>query len=90
MAPSPLNKQTAGYNSLHAWLISLGMDLAVCRICGSENGTSVHYSGVFSVDVAFACHFVATCLLSTPPPPTYKSAGGIGYTSKQLPKMAGN
>ena len=28
-------------------------------ICGIENGTSVHLLGIFSVDISFACHFVA-------------------------------
>ena len=43
---------------------------------------------VLSEDVAFACHFVATL----PPPtlPPFRSATGIGYTSKKLSKMAGN
>ena len=29
MAPSPLDKQPAGYKSPHDWLVMLGMDLAV-------------------------------------------------------------
>ena len=33
MAPSPLDKQTAGCNSPHHWLMRLGMDLAVlCEV----------------------------------------------------------
>ena len=40
MAPSPLNKQTASCNSPHDWLVSLTMDLAVCVICGGDNGIS--------------------------------------------------
>ena len=36
------------------------MDLAtLCVICGIENGTSGHLLGIFSVDIAFACYFVA-------------------------------
>ena len=27
-------------------------------MCVAENGTNGHHMGVFSVDVAFACHFV--------------------------------
>ena len=42
------------------------------------------YLTVFSVDVAFDCHFVATAH-----PPPYKSASDFGYTSKNLYKMAG-
>ena len=43
---------------------------------------------VFSEDVAFAGHFVAT----RPPPtlPPCRSATGIGYASKKLSKMAGS
>ena len=29
MAPSPLDKQPAGYKSPHDWLVRLGMDLAL-------------------------------------------------------------
>ena len=34
------------------------MDLTVCVICVDENGTSECHLDVFTVDVAFACHFV--------------------------------
>ena len=53
MAPSPVNKQPAGYKS-HDWLVSLAM------ICVSENNASGCHLAVFSKDVAFAHHFVAT------------------------------
>ena len=56
-------------------------------ICVGENDVNGCHLAIFSVDVALACHFVA------PYPPTlllYRSASGIGYTSKQLSKMAGN
>ena len=43
-----------------------------------------YHLGVFSVDVAFDCHFVVTAH-----PPPFKSASGIGYASKNLYKMAG-
>ena len=43
------------------------------------------YLAVFSVDVAFDCHFVATAH-----PPPYKSTSGIGYASKNQYKMAGS
>ena len=55
------------------------MHLAVCVICGTETGTKGPYLAVFSVDVAFACHFMA------PHHPTlypYKSTCGTGYASK--------
>ena len=40
--------------------MSLAIDLAtVCDVWG-ENGTNGYHLAVFSVDVAFACHFVAT------------------------------
>ena len=32
MAPSPLDKQPAGYKSPHNWLVRLGMDLSVLGI----------------------------------------------------------
>ena len=41
MAPSPLDKQTAGCGSLQDWLMSLAMDLAaLCDIRRAENGTN--------------------------------------------------
>ena len=55
------------------------MDLAAFLTCGGENGTSGCHLAVFSEDVAFAHHFVASC-----PPPPYRSASGIGYTSKTI------
>ena len=58
------------------------MGLAACVICGSENGTNGCHLAVFSVGGTFTHHFVAT----HPPPdlPPYRSASGIGYTSKKL------
>ena len=56
--------------------------------CGGENGTLGSHFPVLSEDVAFACHFVASRPPLTLPP--YRSASGIGYVSKKLPKMAGN
>ena len=67
MAPSPVDKQPAGYKSPHDWLVSWAMDLAtlcVCVICGGANDTSGCHLAVFSEDVAVARHFVA----SRPPP----------------------
>ena len=53
-------------------------------ICGGANDTSGCHLAVFSEDVAFACHFVAT----HPPPtlPPCKSASGIDYPSKKTLK----
>ena len=87
MAPSPLDKQTVGCNLPHNWLISLSMDLAICVICGGKCGTKGHHLAVFSLDIAFAYHFMASCLPSNLPP--YRSAHGIGYASKKLSKMVG-
>ena len=68
MAPYPLEKQTAGCNSPHNWLMSMAKDFAaLCdTVCGIKNGTNGCHLAVFSVDVAFACHFVG----SHPPPPS--------------------
>ena len=66
MAPSPLDKKIAGSDS--------------CVICRGENDTNGCHLAVFSLDVAFARHFMAT----HPPPtlPPYRS--GIGCTSTLL------
>ena len=48
-------------------------------IYSGENGTNGCHLADFSEDVIIAHHFVATHL---PPLPPYKSATGIGYTSK--------
>ena len=66
MASSPLDKHIASCNSSHDWLMSLDMDLAACVICGGTNGTDGHHLAVYSVDVTFGCHFVATHLPSHP------------------------
>ena len=47
---------------------------------GGENGTNGGHFPVFSEDIAFAHHFVATHLPPTLPP--YRSASDIGYASK--------
>ena len=47
-------------------------------ICGGANDTSGCHLAVFSEDVAFARHFMAS-----------RSASGIDYPSKKLSKMAG-
>ena len=84
MAPSPVDKQPAGYKLPQDWLVSLAMDLTA--LCG-ENDTSGCHLAVFSEDVAFARHFVATNL--TPTLPSCRSASGIDYPSKKLSKMTG-
>ena len=88
MAPSRLDKQTAGCSPSHNWLMGLAIDLAA--LCGiwRKNGTNSGHLTVFSLDIAFACHFIATHLPSTLSP--YRSASGIGYASKKLSKMAGS
>ena len=43
-------------------------------MCGGENDTNGCHLAVFNVDIAFARHFMV--------PHPYKSARGIGYTSK--------
>ena len=86
MAAYPLDKQTAGCNSPHNWLMSLAMDL--CVICGGENDTNGCHLADFSENVACARHFVASH-----PPPTLqpcRSTTDIGYTSKKLSKMMEN
>ena len=62
MAPSPVDKQPAGYKSPHDWLVSWAMDLATFMICGGANDTSGCHLAVFSEDAASAVarHFVAT------------------------------
>ena len=81
MAPSPVDKQPAGYKSPHDWLVSLAMDLAtLCDIWRCANDTSGCHLAVFSENLAVARHFVAT----RPPPtlPPCKNASGIDYPSK--------
>ena len=43
------------------------MDWLLCVTCGGENGTNGSHFPVFSEDVTFAYHFMATC----PPPPSH-------------------
>ena len=66
MAPSPVDKQPAGYKSPHDWLVSLPI---LCVICGGANDTSGCHLAVFSEDIAFSRHLVATRPLPTPLPP---------------------
>ena len=61
--------------------MSLVIDLAAYVICGGKNGTNGCHVAVFSVDVAFACYFVATHWPLTPLPIRVLYSG-IGYTSK--------
>ena len=88
MAPSPLDKQPAGYKSPHDWLVRLRMYLAALCVRWSQNQ---HWL------MPFGC-FQFTCTLnpplrSSPSPPTlhlYRSVGGIGVASKKLSIMVGN
>ena len=62
---------------------------AFCVICGVENDTNGHHLTVFSVDIAFDCHFMV--LHQSPIFYPYKRAFGIGYASeKAISKMVGN
>ena len=50
MAPSPVDKQPAGYKSPHDWLVSLAMDLAtLCDICMEVQITPVDAIWLFLV-----------------------------------------
>ena len=49
-------------------------------MCGDETNTIECHLAGFIEDVAFACHFVATC--PTPTFPPYGSATDIDYASK--------
>ena len=44
--------------------------------------TNGSHLAAFSEDVAFACHFKVPCL-PAPTLPPYRSANGVGYTSKK-------
>ena len=67
MALSSLDKETAGCNSPHEWLMSLAMGLAsLCDMWRWKWHQWMPF-GCFSEDVAFAHHFVAPCL----PPPSH-------------------
>ena len=68
MTPSPLNKQKTSFNSPHDWLMILAIDLAaLCDMWRSKRHNDCHLV-VFSVNIAFVHHFMATCPTSTHPP----------------------
>ena len=52
-APSPPDKQTAGFSSPHDWLMNLAMDLAALCDMWGESGANACHLTVYSVDVAF-------------------------------------
>ena len=54
--------------------------------CGGENGTNGSHFPVFSEDIAFAHHFVAT----HPPPPPIGVLVVLATPVKRLSKMVGN
>ena len=56
--------------------MNLAMDLAA--LCDTWRNDRCHLA-IFSVDIDFACHFMATR-----PPLPYGTASGIGYASKKL------
>ena len=76
MVPSSLDKQTAGCNTPHDWLMSLAMDLApLCHKYAEIKMAPMDVIlAVFTVDFSFACHYLSTF--------PYRSASGIGYASK--------
>ena len=84
MTPSPLDKQTAGCKSPHNQPMSWPWIYLLCVIFRAENGTNRHHLAVFNIDLAFVHYFMAP---HQPHPPTlYRSACGIGYTSKKYLK----
>ena len=64
MAPYPLNKQTAGFYSPHNWLMSFALDLAALCDMWRWNSTNGCHLAVYSEDIAFSRHFMATHLPS--------------------------
>ena len=88
MAPSSFGKQTANCESPQGWLMSLAMDLAALCDMWRWNGTNGSHFPVFSEDVTFSHHFVAT----RPPPPSH-TIGVLVVSAmpvKKLSKMTGN
>ena len=56
----------AVFHHILFWLMSFAMDLiALCDVCVGGNSTNGCHLAVFSVDVDYACHFMAT---HQPPP----------------------
>ena len=70
-APTPFDEQTASCNSPHDWLMSLAMGLAALDDMWRWKWYQWMPFVAFSADIAFACHFMATCL-----PPPYRSGSG--------------
>ena len=82
MAPYSHGKQIADCESPHDWLMNLAIDLAtLCDMC-RWNGTDGSYLAVFSEDVDFTHHFVATHLPPNLPP--YRSVSDIGTPVKSI------
>ena len=71
MAANPLDKQTAGCDLPHNWLISLFMDLtALCVLCVEvKNGTNGQRLVVSSVHIAFG--LTSILWLPTHPKPSH-------------------
>ena len=86
MAAYPLDKQTAGCNSPHDWLMSLAMDLTALCDMWSENDTNGCHLAGFSQDVAFARRFVA----SHPPSHPAGVLLILATPVKKLSKLVGN
>ena len=89
MASSPLDMQTAGYNSPHDWLMSLAMDLAA--LCDT-------WIYKWHQWMPFSCfqhgHSLCPPLHGSPHFPTLhpyrRNACSIGYASKNYLTMADN
>ena len=65
-------------NSPSDWLMNLSIDIVLCVMCGADNGTNLCHFTVFSMDVAFAHHFVAPYIHPSTLHP-YISVCGIVY-----------
>ena len=88
MPPSPLDKRTVGCNSPDDWLMSLAMDLADWCVIRRWKWHQWMPFGCFHCWYSL---FLPPCgYLSTPTLPLYRSASGIGCTSKKVSKMVGN
>ena len=68
------SRQSAVIHHMTRWWVWPWIQL-LCVICGGKNGTNGCHLAGFSEYVAFACHFLATCL--PPTLPLYRSATGI-------------
>ena len=88
MAPSPcLDKQTAGCNSLHNWLLNLAMDLAA--LCDTYVEVKMAPTDAIWLFSVLTQPLPTTLWLPTLTLPPCRSASDIGYASKEVSKMVG-